>query len=319
MISFVIPVFNEERNIGKVIDAARRVAADLDHEFIVVDNGSADASARIAREHGATVLERPGIRIGAMRNDGVAASKGDVLVFIDSDIFLKDGWRAAMAETRTALERDDRIITGSHPGIDTENPSWLETYWFSPFLARDKSNYLSSAHLIMSRTLFDRAGGFDPTLETNEDYDLCQRAIALGGRIVVNPALGVSTNGYPKKLKNFFRRERWHGRGDFASLANLLKSKPALVALGHPAGLGIAAVLDAALGLFAFIPLALAGLMGIWALMAWRRCGRLGKPFLVCIPVYGVYFIARVLACWDMVFKRPARVRNAVAGKQYGD
>lgn len=318
MVSFIIPVFNEEKNIGRVIDAARRVMAGLDHEFIVVDNGSKDASAKVAADHGATVLPRPGIRIGAMRNEGVAIARGDILVFIDSDIFLKPKWREAIAGTIERLRQDDGIITGCHPGIDDEAPSWLERYWFKPFLARDESNYLSSAHLIMAKSLFRRAGGFDAKLETNEDYDLCQRAIALGARIAVNPSLEVSTNGYPKKLKNFFRRERWHGRADFASLSNLFKSKPAMVAMYHPAGVAVFGAADLIMGTFIWTPGFLCVLLIIWTMLSLRRCGRPGLAFLVCIPVYAVYFIARVCACYDMIFKRPARVRNAVVGKQYG-
>lgn len=319
MISFVIPMFNEEKNIGRLIDSVKRFVKDLEYEIVVVDNGSQDNSVAIATQGGAKVFVRPKIRIGAMRNVGAAAATGDVLVFLDADVFLKEGWGRNIPRTLELLERNELIITGSWPRISDEDPSWIEKYWFKPFLIRNTSSFLSSAHFLMRKSLFEKIGGFDESLETDEDYELCRQGRNLGAEIINNPDLEVMTIGYPKKLKNFFRRERWHSRSDFATLGNILKSKPAMLALFQFGALVLATALAAAFQdprwLIGFV----AGCLMLWMIFAYKRTRSFGLPFLVAIPMYSVYFTARAFSFFDMRFKRPPVIRSAEPGKLYGD
>jgi glycosyltransferase involved in cell wall biosynthesis len=53
----VVPAFNEQQNVGRVIEEIREFDPDLD--IVVVDDGSVDATATVAREHGAIVLRLP--------------------------------------------------------------------------------------------------------------------------------------------------------------------------------------------------------------------------------------------------------------------
>ena len=53
----IVPAYNEERNIGRVLDELRRFDASLD--VVVVSDGSVDGTARVAREHGAYVVSLP--------------------------------------------------------------------------------------------------------------------------------------------------------------------------------------------------------------------------------------------------------------------
>ena len=80
-ISVIIPALNEAESIGSVVGSMPwgEIA-----ECIVVDNGSNDATAEIARAAGATVVSSPR-GYGAAMSAGVQASVGDVLVFMDGD------------------------------------------------------------------------------------------------------------------------------------------------------------------------------------------------------------------------------------------
>lgn len=83
-ISIVIPAFNEEHTIARVIHDVRAQCPDA--EIIVVDDYSQDATAEKARAAGARVISRPyNLGNGAGVKTGVRAATGDVIVVIDGD------------------------------------------------------------------------------------------------------------------------------------------------------------------------------------------------------------------------------------------
>lgn len=80
-ISVIIPALNEAESIGAVV---RGMPWGEIAECIVVDNGSTDATAEIAREAGARVIAAPR-GYGAAMSAGVNAATGEMLVFLDGD------------------------------------------------------------------------------------------------------------------------------------------------------------------------------------------------------------------------------------------
>lgn len=87
-VSVVIPAYNEEQVVGKVVREVIEVLAShqLFCEVIVVDDGSADETSRVAREAGATVIRHPyNIGNGAAVKRGIRVASGDVIVMMDGD------------------------------------------------------------------------------------------------------------------------------------------------------------------------------------------------------------------------------------------
>jgi len=81
-ISVIIPAFNEERAIGRVLEEIPSTVS----EVIVVDNGSTDATAAIARLRGAVVVHEPTRGYGQACLRGLSAlSDTDIVVFLDGD------------------------------------------------------------------------------------------------------------------------------------------------------------------------------------------------------------------------------------------
>lgn len=83
-VSVIIPVFNEAENLGRVIAQI----SDLHPEFeiIVVNDGSTDGTASVARDSGAIVYSHPyNIGNGAAVKSGIRIASGDILVFMDGD------------------------------------------------------------------------------------------------------------------------------------------------------------------------------------------------------------------------------------------
>jgi glycosyltransferase involved in cell wall biosynthesis len=85
--SFIVPAHNEEAGIGQTLNSIRQSMTELggSHEVIVADDASTDATAAIAREHGARVVPVKLRQISAVRNAGAKVATGDVFVFVDAD------------------------------------------------------------------------------------------------------------------------------------------------------------------------------------------------------------------------------------------
>ena len=83
-VSIVIPALNEEGSIGNVLD---QIPYDRlpETEVIVVDNGSRDATAKVAVEKGARVVFEPHKGYGVATRKGLAEARGDIVVTMDAD------------------------------------------------------------------------------------------------------------------------------------------------------------------------------------------------------------------------------------------
>jgi rSAM/selenodomain-associated transferase 2/rSAM/selenodomain-associated transferase 1 len=83
-IAVIVPALNEELSIGHVLKAVPALEAEMD--IVVVDNGSTDRTAQVARQHGARVVQEPRRGYGAACLKGLASlANPDLVVFLDAD------------------------------------------------------------------------------------------------------------------------------------------------------------------------------------------------------------------------------------------
>lgn len=230
--SFIIPAKNEGLEIGNTLESIERFFPnEYQREVLVVDNGSTDATVGEVTQRGATVLDGTGLSLGALRNLGASEAQHAILVFLDADISLTPRWAEGVGEISKLLRGSRRTITGSWPDVPA-GASWVARAWQPRREKRGEVAHLGTGHLILAKQLFLDLDGFDESLTTGEDYDLCFRARRLGVRIVANPVLRVIHRGEPTSLRDFFFRELWHGAGD-REVSNV--SPVAVVSLVHAA------------------------------------------------------------------------------------
>lgn len=162
--------------------------------------------------------------MATLRNIGARRATGNILIFIDADVTVTDEWARNIPRVINELSENKKVITGSHCSPpDGENV--FHRYWFSS-LARDpRDTHLGTGHMMLSAQNFETIGGFNESLATGEDYDFCQRATILGFEIKNDPSLRVIHEGFPTTIKEFIKREKWHGQGDAESFRNAIKSK----------------------------------------------------------------------------------------------
>lgn len=298
--SVVIPCKNERHFIGTTIAALQREQREygLIKEIVVVDNGSTDDSVTIAESNGVTVLHCSGT-ISAVRNFGVSHTSGEYLAFVDADIEVRPGWSQQACIAFTELGDAAATSLVGYPCDVPDKPSWIEAVWFTSLISRKTIHYIGAANLFISRTLFDELGGFDDSLFTGEDVDLCGRARQRGHRVILDPRLQVVHHGYPKSLKGFYARERWHGIASQKRGAGVLGSKAGWLAL-FTLLYGLLFLLGLVSGFAAeVIALTVVGLV-LAAVLCAKRLNdfRSLQPLRLCL-LFVVYAIARAHSLVD--------------------
>jgi glycosyltransferase involved in cell wall biosynthesis len=178
-ISVVIPAFNAGRYIAESLESVRQQRYPA-HESIVVDDGSSDDTAMIAKSvMGVRCIAIPHGGIGAARNAGVQIATGDLLAFLDAD----DRWEPDKLAWQVQILVDEptvdmvfgHVLQFLSPDLDEHQRAQLRC------VAEPQPGLLASAMLVRAEA-FRRVGGFDTTLSVGEFVDWHSRATDLGLR-----------------------------------------------------------------------------------------------------------------------------------------
>src|SRR5208282_1897857 len=110
------------------------------------------------------------------------------------------------------LEEFGSGIVGAHYEIP-EDATWVGRVWCEDRSAEKVGDvsYVPAGDLLLRREVFSQLGGFDESIQTNEDLELCRRAASAGFTVRSYPQLRVVHLGTPRTLEGFYRKQRWHG------------------------------------------------------------------------------------------------------------
>jgi len=178
LISVIIPVKNGTNYLGEAIASLRR--QDMNLEIIVVDDGSTDTTAEMAREAGCIVLQHPVSRGQvAGKNTGVAAAKGDYIVFLDHDDKVRDGALRTMLETLEAHPEASAVQAMVQDFKTPEIPDIPDSLLHPvPFYG------LFTGAILIRRPVFDQVGPFTESIHTGEIIEWFSRVAALGLQVI---------------------------------------------------------------------------------------------------------------------------------------
>jgi glycosyltransferase involved in cell wall biosynthesis len=186
LISVVVPVRDGAAVIGKCIESL--LAMDYPQhrvELLVVDNGSTDGSADVARRYPVTVLEEPRRGPSAARNTGIAAARGQLIAFTDADCTVAAQWAQAV---ETAFEEPavDAVLGFAHGHNENLFAELAQRRWESFWLTHSadglqlKRRGIDTRNCAVRKAVLDRIGCFDPDLLECEDLELSTRLNAGG-------------------------------------------------------------------------------------------------------------------------------------------
>ncbi|ELZ26385.1 glycosyltransferase AglI [Halogeometricum pallidum JCM 14848] len=188
-VSVVIPVYNDPEGIRDTLSAltAQTYPRELT-EVIAVDNGSTDGTRDVIRRFTAErdvielVVEDEVRGSYAARNAGIAASSGDILAFVDADMYMDEDWLSRAVEVT-----EDASYVGCDVELVIDGPRTLAAE-FDSETAFPIERYIRQQHyaptccLLVQRAVFEDVGDFDARLVSGGDSEFGVRVAEAGYR-----------------------------------------------------------------------------------------------------------------------------------------
>lgn len=194
-ISVVIPALNEALLLPQTLRSIRALTRKP-NELIVVDNGSTDDTAAIARRYGAKVIYIPTRGIGLVRQKGLEASTSDIIAFTDADTVVPADWL-------TKIEKSLRQpgVVGVFGTYKIRHGHWffkLHINHFQDPLARVlyflRFPMAAGANFAFLRKAAIAAGGFPVHFTMLEENEMARRLMNWG-KVIYRPDIVVVTSG----------------------------------------------------------------------------------------------------------------------------
>jgi N-acetylglucosaminyl-diphospho-decaprenol L-rhamnosyltransferase len=222
----VVVLHDSERELRRLLDSLDRHLAEPP-QLVVVDSGSSDRGAELARERGAEVIERPeNPGFGAASNAGVARARHEVTILLNPDCELVDGSIAALAalarrnpralHAPRLLNPDGTVQRSAHPLPGTAG-ALVGAVTHPPLLPRALRDRVEphratsarsvgwaiAACLAAATATLRALGPFDSGVHLfAEDMELCLRARAAGIPTVLHPELRLAHAGGHATLRH---------------------------------------------------------------------------------------------------------------------
>ncbi len=181
-ISVVIPAFNEEKLLPRLLTSLKNQEYSGDFEIVMADNNSTDKTAEIARSFGVKVFKEPKQGYAYACNRAFFSGTGDILARADADHVVPTTWLQTIHD---AFASDPILIATGGPLYPYKN-NFLENVFAYPamiiwmlFLKVIHHGFLFP-NMAVRTEAFKKLNGFDTTIKYGEDTDLCLRLVKLG-------------------------------------------------------------------------------------------------------------------------------------------
>jgi lipopolysaccharide/colanic/teichoic acid biosynthesis glycosyltransferase/glycosyltransferase involved in cell wall biosynthesis len=234
-VSVIVPAYNAAAVLPRCLSALARQNFPCDrYEVILVDDGSRDETATVARAAGVRVISQPNAGPAAARNAGAAAATGELLLFTDADCAPEPGWISALAapfdlQRMVGATLGSATIAGAKGAYLTDQrgavPRFTQLEYedrYDRMVGAESIDFIDTYSAAYRRDVFLANRGFDAIFPTAsvEDQELSFRLAEKGYRLVFVPEARVYHLHNPT-LAAYIRRKfligywkallaRWH-------------------------------------------------------------------------------------------------------------
>src|SRR5437773_6641894 len=190
-ISVVVCSYNGSRTIRDCLEGLQKLEYPS-FEVIVVDDGSTDATAAIARESGFRLISTEQRGLSNARNTGMEAATGEIVAYIDDDAYPDPHWLTYLAAT---------FLSTPHAGVGGPNipppgggpiADCVANAPGGPvhvLLSDDEAEHIPGCNMAFRKACLKGIGGFDPQYRVaGDDVDVCWRLRERGWTLGFSPA-----------------------------------------------------------------------------------------------------------------------------------
>lgn len=235
-ISAIVCTLNRAQYLRKAVQSLKNQTLPKDgYEIIVVDNGSTDGTAEIAREESKGMpslqyLREPVLGLSHARNTGWRNAKGEYVAYLDDDAVASRSWLEKILKVFETVQPKPGCVGGKVEAIwEAPRPHWLSeamvpyltvVAWSNtPTIVRD-GWWLVGANMAFAKSVLQTAGGFNSSLgrignrlSSNEEIALQRLLVKKGHCCYYHPEVAVAHHIPASRLSKgwFFRRVFWQG------------------------------------------------------------------------------------------------------------
>jgi len=216
-ISVIIPAYNAHKTIQKCLEGVLSQKTNNEYEVIVVDDGSSDDTVKIIEKFPVRLIKQKHQGPAKARNLGAKKSKGNIIIFTDSDCIPPENWLKELTKPFS-----DSEIVGVSGTYKTKNKekilARLEGYQIEErhekMKMMDKIDFVGTFNCAYRKNIFFKYGGFNTKFKTSsgEDPDLSFKIYKGGYKIIFQPTAFVyhyHVDSLTKYLKQKFWRAYW--------------------------------------------------------------------------------------------------------------
>lgn len=315
-VSIIIPTYNRAKDIEKSVESILETDYP-NYEVIVVDDASKDNTVETLKKFRTKKLRvikrKTNGGPAAARNDGIKASKGELIAFTDSDCTVSKEWIKTLTEFIKKLPKDVAGVCGTiYPPKDAN--FLMKLIYFMPQmdgntgLAEDKRepfqvNNISCNNALWKKKVLLKMKGFDESFFRDfktlpEDSELCYRTVKKGYKFYMYPGAPTYHHFRPA-LKEFLKQSYRAGRGGGVVLAKhpdwFGKQTPFVI--GYLPAMILPAVIPSLRFVWLFFPL-----VSLYhGLPAYKKTGKI-EYLLVASVLWFIKSLSNVIGVWKGIF-----------------
>ena len=216
-VTIVVPVRDNIFGLRRLLSSLRGLRVIVVDDGSVVPVQSADMTSMRCQ---VDVIRHECARgPAAARNTGLAACTTDFVAFLDSDVVPRRGWLEALlghfadpavalvAPRIVGLSQSDNMVARYEAVRSSLDLGRRE----APVVPYGRVSYVPSAAIICRRSALHDVGGFDETMVSGEDVDLCWRFIEAGARLRYEP-IAMVAHDHRTSIREWLGRKAFYGQ-----------------------------------------------------------------------------------------------------------
>ena len=215
-ISVVVCTYNGARTLRSCLEGLTELKYS-NHEIIVVDDGSTDDTAAIAREYPVRLIQTKNHGLSSARNTGLQAANGEIIAYTDDDARPDPHWLHYLAWTY--MHTDYAAVGGPNIPPPEDGPL-AECVANAPggpvhvMINHRDAEHIPGCNCSFRREQLLELGGFDPQYRrAGDDVDVCWRFLQRGWKIGFHPGAMVWHHRRPS-LRTYWRQQKGYGEAE---------------------------------------------------------------------------------------------------------